>query len=228
MQQVNVCHLGWLGFIFFLKLNIQDCRRKEFMWTYYSYREKSESHVLMQSVDKKVSNLAQHSIDSVSYYQPVSTPCNGYLVPNIPCHTFKKEGNGCVCTACKKKLFFCNLFKYCLRWFVVIHVYITNEKIHIDSKYSVTDIKWGGNILGALDLVALALIPKLAAHFNHLNAVLVCFGKKWGGKTNKSCRWASLCLPAWAQMVAGSLLQWTRYSSWYATVGGESTLGCCC
>ena len=37
------------------------------MWTYYSYTEKSESHVLMQSVDKKVSNSAQHSIDSVSY-----------------------------------------------------------------------------------------------------------------------------------------------------------------
>lgn len=62
-------HSGRLGFIIFfpLKLKIQDCRRKEFMWTYYSYREKSESHVLMQSVDKKVSNPAQHSIDSVLY-----------------------------------------------------------------------------------------------------------------------------------------------------------------
>lgn len=37
------------------------------MWTYYSYRQKSESHVLMQSVDKKVSDPAQHSIDSVLY-----------------------------------------------------------------------------------------------------------------------------------------------------------------
>lgn len=37
------------------------------MWTYYSYREESESHVLMQSVDKKVSNSAQHAVDSVLY-----------------------------------------------------------------------------------------------------------------------------------------------------------------
>lgn len=37
------------------------------MWPYYSYREKSESCVLMQSVDKKVSNSAQHCIDSVLY-----------------------------------------------------------------------------------------------------------------------------------------------------------------
>lgn len=46
---------------------IRDCRRKKFMWTYYSCRQRSESHVLMQSGDKKVSNPAQHSIDSVLY-----------------------------------------------------------------------------------------------------------------------------------------------------------------
>lgn len=37
------------------------------MWTYYSYREESESHVLMQSVDKKVSHSAQRAVDSVLY-----------------------------------------------------------------------------------------------------------------------------------------------------------------
>ncbi len=48
-------HLGGLGFIFSpLKLKIQDCRREKFMWTYYSYGQKSESHVLMPPVDKKV------------------------------------------------------------------------------------------------------------------------------------------------------------------------------
>lgn len=53
--------------LFSLKLKIQDCRANKFMWTYYSYREESESHVLMQSVDKKVSNFAQRAVDSVLY-----------------------------------------------------------------------------------------------------------------------------------------------------------------
>lgn len=42
----------------------------------------------------------------------------------------------------------------------------------MDSKYSVTDIKRGWKAFSVLwDLVALALIPKLAAHFNRLNGV---------------------------------------------------------
>lgn len=57
--------------------------------------------------------------------------------------------------------------------------------------------------LSALDLVALALIPKLAAHFNHLNAVLR-FGKGWGKKkreTNPVGENLFVCLPVWAHTI---------------------------
>lgn len=40
------------------------------MWTYYSCGEKSESRVLMQRGDKKVSNPAQRTIDSISHSGP--------------------------------------------------------------------------------------------------------------------------------------------------------------
>lgn len=56
-------------------------------------------------------------------------------------------------------------FKYRFRLFVVIHVYNTNEKIHLNSKYSVTNTVrtvGGVDFFRAVDLLALTLIPKLA------------------------------------------------------------------
>lgn len=58
------------GFSSQLSLKTQDCRRKKIMWTYYSYGQKSESRVLMQRGDKKVSNPAQRTIDSISHSGP--------------------------------------------------------------------------------------------------------------------------------------------------------------
>lgn len=77
----------------------------------------------------------------------------------------------CVCTS-KNKLFSCNLFKYSLGWFVVIHVYITNEKIHIDWILSYWYKVVREAFLSAWDLVALALISKLATHFNYSNTLI--------------------------------------------------------
>lgn len=64
----------WIDFLPPLRLKIQDCRQNKFMWTYYSYREKSESRVLMRRGDKKVSNPAQRAIDSISYSGPSLPP----------------------------------------------------------------------------------------------------------------------------------------------------------
>lgn len=65
-----------VGIDFFppLRLKIQDCRQNKFMWTYYSYREKSESGVLMRRGDKEVSSPAQRAIDSISYSGPSLPP----------------------------------------------------------------------------------------------------------------------------------------------------------
>lgn len=59
---------GW--FFPQLRLKIQDCGQKKIMWTYYSHGEKSESRVLKLRGDKKVSNPAQQTIDSISHSGP--------------------------------------------------------------------------------------------------------------------------------------------------------------